>query len=194
MIQRFELQLAYLRRFMCAVAIVATGNSFVKAVNDLPPAAQRDVTYAEDVAPILTKYCLKCHGPKLQESGLRVDQKASLLRGGDFGEPAIVSGNSGESFLIHVIAGLNEDLKMPPEDPRVTVTEIGVLRKWIDMGMSWPGQPDAKLATEHWSFQPIQRPIVPAKRSSWVSNDIDRFILDALEQQGLQPSPTASPA
>ena len=193
MFQRFELQLAYLRRFMCAVAIVATLNSIAKAVDVLPPAAQRDVTYAKDVAPILTKHCLKCHGPKLQESGLRVDQKASLLRGGDFGEPAIVSGNSAESFLIQVVAGLDENLKMPPEDSSITATEIGVLRKWIDMGIPWPGQADAKLATDHWSFQPIQRPAVPTNNSSWVRNDIDRFILNALKQQGLKPSPAASP-
>jgi mono/diheme cytochrome c family protein len=194
MFQRFELQLAYLRRFMCAAAIVATSNSIAKAVDDLPPAAHRDVTYADDVAPILTKHCLKCHGPKLQESGLRVDQKASLLRGGDFGEPAIVAGNSGASFLIQVIAGFNEDLKMPPKGPQLTATELGVLRKWIDMGIPWPGQADAtELTTDHWSFQPIQRPAVPMNRSSWVRNDIDSFILDALEQQGLQPSPTASP-
>ena len=194
MFQRIKLQLAYSLRFMYAVAFVAAGNSISKAIDDLPPAAQRDVAYAKDVAPILTTHCLKCHGPKLQESGLRVDQKASLLRGGDFGEPVIISGKSGESFLIQVVAGLNEDLKMPPEDRQLTATEIGVLRKWIDMGIPWPGQADAtELTTDHWSFQPIQRPTVPANRSSWVRNDIDRFILAALEQQGLQPSRTASP-
>lgn len=193
MFQRFELQLAYVRRFMCAVAIVAVGNSSTKALDDLPPAVQRDVTYAKDVAPILTAHCLKCHGPKLQESGLRVDQKTSLLRGGDFGQPAILPGNSSDSFLIQVIAGLNEDLKMPPEGPQITATEIGVLRKWIDMGIPWPDQANAKLATDHWSFQPIQRPAVPGDDSSWVRNDIDRFILDALKQQGLKPSPAAAP-
>ena len=194
MFQRTKMQLAYPLRFMYAVAFVAAGNSISKAIDDLPPAAQRDVTYAKDVAPILTTHCLKCHGPKLQESGLRVDQKASLLRGGDFGEPVIISGKSGESFLIQVVAGLNEDLKMPPKGPQLTATEIGVLRKWIDMGIPWPGQADAtELTTDHWSFQPIQRPTVPASRSSWVRNDIDRFILAALEQQGLQPSRTASP-
>ena len=194
MSQGINLQLAYLTRFMFAVALVAGGNSITKAIDDLPPAAQHDVTYTKDVAPILTKHCLKCHGPKLQESGLRVDQKASLLRGGDFGEPAIVSGKSDKSFLIQVVAGLNEDLKMPPKDSQLTATEIGVLRKWIDMGIPWPGQPDAtELTTDHWSFQPIQRPAVPTNSSSWVRNDIDRFILDALEQQGLEPSSTASP-
>ena len=125
MFQRTKLQLAYPLRFMYALAFVAAGNSISKAIDDLPPAAQRDVTYAKDVAPILTTHCLKCHGPKLQESGLRVDQKASLLRGGDFGEPVIISGKSGESFLIQVVAGLNEDLKMPPKGPQLTATEIG---------------------------------------------------------------------
>jgi hypothetical protein len=193
MFQRFKLQLTSSRRFLYAVVLVAAGNSITKAIDDLPSSAQRDVTYAKDVVPILTKYCLKCHGPKLQESGLRVDQKASLLRGGDIGEPAVVSGKSGESLLIQVIAGLNEDLKMPPEGSQLMANEIGILRKWIDMGIPWPGQADAKLATDHWSFQSIQRPAVPANNSSWIRNDIDRFILHALKQQGLKPSPAASP-
>ena len=61
MFQRTKLQLAYPLRFMYALAFVAAGNSISKAIDDLPPAAQRDVTYAKDVAPILTTHCLKCH-------------------------------------------------------------------------------------------------------------------------------------
>ena len=52
-----------------------------------------DVLYERDVAPILEQNCLHCHGEDEQESGLRLDQRASLLRGGDSGLAALVPGN-----------------------------------------------------------------------------------------------------
>ncbi|MGE3310547.1 MAG: DUF1549 and DUF1553 domain-containing protein [Limisphaerales bacterium] len=46
----------------------------------------------------------------------------------------------------------------------------------------------------HWSFQPIRAPRPPEVRTiSWPRSAIDRFILAALEREGLQPSPPAPP-
>jgi hypothetical protein len=47
---------------------------------------------------------------------------------------------------------------------------------------------------EHWAFQPIKRPVVPAvKNSEWVRNPIDAFVLAKLEAQGCSPSAPAEP-
>ena len=47
----------------------------------------------------------------------------------------------------------------------------------------------------HWAWQAPQRPAVPAvKDSAWPRNEIDRFILAKLENQGLTPAPPAEPA
>jgi hypothetical protein len=44
----------------------------------------------------------------------------------------------------------------------------------------------------HWAFRAPQRPALPAvKRTDWVRNPIDRFILARLEKEGLSPSPEA---
>ena len=170
------------------------GGDILGSQTKLPAVAQDDVSYTRDVEPILKRHCLKCHGPQKQESGLRVDQKTSLLRGGDFGEPALVPGNSQDSFLIHVVAGLNPDLKMPPEGPALSPQEVGILRKWVDSGMEFPDDSVAVVASQsHWSFQPIRRPVVPEVRDSWVRNDIDRFILAALKNRGLRPQQAAAP-
>jgi hypothetical protein len=43
-----------------------------------------------------------------------------------------------------------------------------------------------------WSFQPVNRPEVPAVRySAWVRNSIDAFVLAKLEEKGLRPSAEA---
>ena len=47
---------------------------------------------------------------------------------------------------------------------------------------------------DHWAFHPLTRPTVPAISSSWVRNPIDRFILDRLRKEGLEPSPEADRA
>ena len=47
---------------------------------------------------------------------------------------------------------------------------------------------------EHWAFQPVRRPSVPAIRdTSWVRNPIDAFVLAKLEARGWKPSPPAEP-
>jgi len=166
----------------------------LSAQDRLPSPFAGKVSYEKDIAPLLSKHCASCHGDKTQESGLRVDKKVSLLEGGDSGEPSLQPGKSAESFLIQLVAGLDEDLKMPPEGPGLSKHEIAVLRTWVDSGMEWPGPSGAvKRTTSHWSFQPIVRPPIPRTHSNWVRNDIDRFILNRLREKGLHPSRAATP-
>jgi hypothetical protein len=45
---------------------------------------------------------------------------------------------------------------------------------------------------DHWSFQSVERPEVPAvSEGAWIRNPIDAFILAGLEQAGLKPAPKA---
>src|SRR5262245_26575618 len=46
----------------------------------------------------------------------------------------------------------------------------------------------------HWAWKAPQRPPVPTVKSDWPKNDIDRFILAKLQENGLAPSPPADPA
>jgi Protein of unknown function (DUF1553)/Protein of unknown function (DUF1549) len=46
-----------------------------------------------------------------------------------------------------------------------------------------------------WSLRPLSRPAVPAvKHAAWVRTPIDAFLLSAMEQKGLRPSPPADTA
>ena len=44
------------------------------------------VDFVRDVRPILSKYCLACHGPEKQKSGLRLDRKKEEILCGDSGQ------------------------------------------------------------------------------------------------------------
>ena len=125
----------------------------LSAQTQLPPAASIQVDYTEHIRPLLSANCYSCHGPEVQQSGLRLDLRQNALRGGDYG-PVIVPGNSAESKLTRRLVSGDGGLQMPPTGA-LTDEEIGILRAWIDQGAEFrieiaeeaPPQPvDPKLA------------------------------------------------
>ena len=195
----------------CAVLLFAGVVGGLPASADtskLPPPATEQIDFDHDVKPVLER-CYVCHGPQQQMNGLRLDRPGDAERGGYSG-PAIVLGKSAESRLIHLVAGLEKDVVMPPVGDRLTSTEISILRAWIDQGAHRPTSTEAKVASSesqveaeeppqgppkstHWSFQPLRRPEVPNVRDdSWARNAIDTFVLARLEAEGIKPSPEAS--
>ena len=180
------------------VAQESPGQAVRKAADktpaNLPPAVAEPVDFKRDVAPIFREHCESCHGAKQQKGGLRLDQKAAALRGGDNYAPAIIPRKSSDSPLIRMVAGLEQGMEMPAQGNPLTARQIGLLRAWIDGGAEWPddGVADHDARRRHWAWQPVVRPAVPANsNSSWVRNPIDAFVLEQLQQQQLAPSPPA---
>ncbi|WP_160164594.1 PSD1 and planctomycete cytochrome C domain-containing protein [Pedosphaera parvula] len=165
-----------------------------RGASDLPPAASIKVDFAHDIQPILEKHCFDCHSAKKQKSGLRLDDKDSVLRGGDSGKPALVAGKSRDSQLILRVAGLvAQDEIMPPKGERLTPTQIGLLEAWIDQGASFPA--NSTGPKKHWAYVKPKRPEPPkVKNSRWVRNPIDNFILARLQKENLKPSAEADRA
>lgn len=102
----------------------------------LPPVAKKsDVSFDKDIKPIFQKACVSCHGPEKQKAKLRLDTLDWTLKGAG-GDQVVTKGKSGESYLVHVVARLNEDEAMPPDgkgDP-LTKEQVGLIRAWIDQG------------------------------------------------------------
>ena len=159
---------------------------------ELPPPAAGDVDFNADIRPLLEGRCTVCHGPANAMNGLRLDRKADALAGGHSG-PAIIPGNSAESRLIHLVAGYQVKVVMPPTGEPLGRAEIGKLRAWIDQGAPWPERPEDSAAAPapgqsgHWAFQPIVRPEVPAGR-----NPVDHFVRERLRAERLEPAPRAA--
>jgi hypothetical protein len=163
------------------------------------------VSFDRDIRPILAARCLNCHGEKKQSGGLRLDAKASAMRGGR-GGPVIVAGKAMESLLYLRVTAPNDDQRMPPTGERLSLAEVSALKTWIDAGAVWPGgdsreeQPSDRTTharsdqaddqSRHWAWKPIKRPAVP-KVSSAMRNPIDSFIAARLTQAGLKMSPEA---
>src|SRR5262249_26015909 len=98
-----------------------------EAIVGLPPAASKKVDFVRDVQPILSLHCYSCHGAALQMSSLRLDQKENAMAGGNSGQ-VIKPGDSANSRLIHLVAGLLKDAVMPPQGERLSNEQVGLLR------------------------------------------------------------------
>ena len=177
-----------------AALLVASLPSMIGAapavdVSKLPPAAGRVVDFVMDIQPIFEKSCQSCHGAEKQKGDYRLDSRAAALKGGESAAPTIKPGDSASSPLIHLIAGLVPDSRMPAKGDPLTAEQIGRVRAWIDQGAMWPEQAITVPET-HWSFRPVNRPPVPtpANPQSTGTNPIDSFVRAKLAASHLTPS------
>jgi hypothetical protein len=161
----------------------------------LTVAASPEEFFEARVRPVLAEHCWSCHGPAKQRTGLRLDSRAALLRGGDHG-PAVVPGDPDNSLLVKAVRRAG-DVKMPPKTPLPSAA-VEALAAWVKMGAPWPqGRAAAGPVADdawkrHWAFQPVRDPPPPAVRDTrWPRTTVDRFILAKLEEKGLTPSPEA---
>ncbi len=142
--------------------------------------------FSAEVAPILEQQCYQCHGTKQQMSGLRVDSRESLLRGGTKG-PAVKPGDSGGSLLFQHISGQAEPRM--PFGAALTSDQIRALQRWIDAGAEWPsaaGREDEKI---WWAFRnPVRHP--PPETEA---HPIDAFLAVPLAAKGLKRAPRTDP-
>ena len=166
--------------------------------------AEEPVRFEEQIRPLLLKHCGECHGPKNQESGLRLDARHTALKGGDSG-PSFVIGKSDESELLRRLLSSDPDERMPPMGPALPADDIELLRRWIDEGADWPESDYDREAAkdprlQHWAFQPLNHVAIPAvtvtspvEAATAPLNEIDRFILISLSGERLSLNPEADP-
>ena len=127
-------------------------------ISKLPPSATRPIDFAADIKPIFEAACIRCHGTEKPKSKFSLVTREAALKGGENGL-AIVSGDSAKSPLIHYVAALVPDMEMPPPgkaDP-LTQEQIGLLRAWIDQGVTWEKVDLTAQYKPQFSFTPAVR-------------------------------------
>ncbi|MBL9203420.1 MAG: PSD1 domain-containing protein, partial [Opitutaceae bacterium] len=166
---------------------------------DLPP--EHVEFFESKIRPILAEHCYKCHSTESGKSkaDLLLDTRDALRKGGATG-PAIIPGNPEKSLLIEAVRHTHADLQMPPADEggKLPPDKIAALEQWVKMGAPDPrtggkAHPlDMAAARQHWAFQPVAKPAVPAvKDAKWVRTPVDNFVLAALEAKKLKPAAPA---
>jgi len=100
-------------------------------------AAVGQVSFSEDVFPILELRCLSCHQPGgegYEKSGLDMRTYESLMAGSEHG-PMIIPGDIIESNLLAMIdRRTSPELWMPHEQKQLSKCERQAIRFWVAQG------------------------------------------------------------
>jgi cytochrome c553 len=188
---------------LLAAAIVTLGSPANAPAAEPPEPSTEEIKFFEEkVRPILAENCYKCHGSEDQKGSLRLDVRSMVMAGGESG-PAIVPGKPDESLLVEAVKW--ESYEMPPSG-KLSDLQIATISEWIKRGAPMPldhGAPEGVAVRktkgqitdedrQWWAFQPIRRARPAAiDADNWSLGDIDRFLLAAMQSEGLQPAPTA---
>jgi hypothetical protein len=162
----------------------------------VPSAAQLEF-FEKEVRPVLIDHCFKCHGEKKQKSGLRLDSREFVLKGGEVG-PVVVPGKPEASRLILAInhAKAKDVEPMPSADEKIPAKAIAALTEWVRQGLPWPAEasPLAHDPSKHWAFKTVTTPVAPLiapADAAKVRQPLDRFVLAKLKSAGLDFNPEA---
>jgi hypothetical protein len=142
--------------------------------------------FSRDVAPILAKNCISCHGPAQKQSDYDLSSRASALKGGLKGA-AIIPGDAAGSPFYRRLTG--EEQPSMPLGSRLSDSEIATLKRWIDAGAPWEGE---SLGTapakgrEWWAFRKPVRHATPPN-----VHPIDAFLKKGRDEKDLAPAPAA---
>ena len=156
--------------------------SLASAAESSAPLLPEVIDFNQHIRPLLSDKCFYCHGQdgNQRKADLRLDRREAAVEYG-----AIVPGDPDGSLLIERTHATDPEMVMPPPSSNrfLSDRDRDLLRRWIAEGAEYQ---------THWAFVAPQRPALPAiANASWVRNEIDDFVLHALEREGMQPSPEA---
>ncbi len=103
------------------------------------PTGKETVSFAKDIAPILTTACVGCHYEPQQLRGeLNINTFDSLWKGGESGS-MITVGKGEASLLVKSLRGTAGIQRMPAGRPALKAEQIDMISKWIDEGATYDG-------------------------------------------------------
>lgn len=151
------------------------------------------IDYNTQVKPILNKKCISCHGGVKRKGGFSLMTREDALTPAESGKAAIVPGDPDASEFIRRLETHDPEERMPYREEPLSGDEIDILKRWVSEGAEWGA---------HWAYQPLRAPqppqpprrwwgLLPNENEGWVRNDVDRYVLERLEKEGLRPAPEA---
>ena len=143
------------------------------------------IDFSSQVKPIFNKKCITCHGGVRQKGGYSLMFREEALAKGKSGKLAIIPGNPSESEIIKRVESQDPEDRMPYKHAALENGEIKILKQWIKEGAQWG---------EHWAYVTLKEEKIPDINSSWIRNDVDKYIYKRLKDENLSPSKEADKA
>ncbi|MEQ2008131.1 MAG: c-type cytochrome domain-containing protein [Limisphaerales bacterium] len=123
-------------RWLCAGVAAST-------VASVSHAAPGDISFTKDIAPILAKKCVTCHGPEKAKGNYQLHNFETLMKPGASKTTSVTPGQPAMSELFRLLVTTDADDRMPQKDDPLPKTQIALIEKWIQQGAKFDG-PDAK--------------------------------------------------
>lgn len=127
---------------------------------DRPPASP--VSFKRDIAPILLKQCLACHGPDKAKGGYRLDTFERLAKPGSSGDPSLVAGKPDDAALFKLLVAADPDERMPQKADPLPKEQITTIRAWIVEGAKFDGPDPSAAVASYVQAAPAGGDVAPA--------------------------------
>ncbi len=99
----------------------------------------KEVSFANDVKPIIDENCLECHNSEAKMGNLNFEDYEALMNSRYLNrtQPLVISGDPMQSRLYLVTHSENPMIRMPPENfgyDKLSDDEIKTIKVWISEG------------------------------------------------------------
>jgi len=169
----------------------------------VPVFSEQDIQFFERrIRPVLAESCYQCHSHQSEKlkGGLLLDSRKGVLQGGDSGS-SIDLAQPEHSSLLDAIRYQNVDLQMPPKT-KLKDEQIRDFETWVAKGLPWPDEPEPSKSSrekdefdleerkaQHWVWNaPVRHGLPDVQDGTWIQQPVDRFLLNQMEQEGIQPA------
>jgi WD40 repeat protein len=128
---------------LCSALLLRAAHGLAQSpaepANEPAPPVPQQVSFSKEIAPILLKRCVGCHGPSEPKGEYRLHSYEALLKPGASGEPSITAGKPDQSELYRLISSSDADERMPREGDPLTIDQIALIKRWIEQEAHFDG-------------------------------------------------------
>ena len=94
------------------------------------------VDFSHQIVPLLREKCAECHTGTKKKGGLSMNDRETLMEGGESGA-VLAPGKADDSKMLKAVLSTDPDDQMPPKGDRLTEAQVTLLRTWINEGAKW---------------------------------------------------------
>ena len=123
------------------------------------PAHAQPVSFSKEIAPIIQRRCVGCHGERTNLGEWRAHTFAALMKPGASGAAMVVPGKPEASELYKRMATKDPDLRMPKSDDALSAQQLALVKRWITEGAKFDGT--SKTAALKTLLGPRMHPAAP---------------------------------
>jgi WD40 repeat protein len=106
--------------------------------------AQAPPSYAKQIQPFFSRWCVECHNSQESEGGLVLESFKALMEGGAHGA-AVIPGKPETSRLVRVLEGTLKPSMPPKKAKQPPKDQVALVRAWVLAGARNDSVPVAKI-------------------------------------------------